>query len=128
MKDKKEKEKNNESEWDKKRIILFSVLVFLAIIGAYYIKTLVLPEKSFPQALSTKASVKGASTETASSNLKQGIQNQINNLKTEAQNINVVDIATSTPQVQKIINDLKALQNYPANSLKGVCEKVCSGL
>lgn len=128
----KEDKKKEESVWDKKRIILFSILVFLAIIGAYYVKTLFLPDTASKDLSSNsvlKESVKGASTsENSSGSLKQGIQNQINSIKSEAENINVVDIATSSPQVQKVINDLKVLQNYPTNSLKGVCEKVCSGL
>jgi conjugal transfer/entry exclusion protein len=121
-----------ESQWDKKKIFLFSILVFLAIIGAYYIKTLVMPQNLASNSLpdkSTDKNVKGISTSVNPSNtLKQDIQNQINNIKNEAQNINVIDIATSSAQVQKVINDLKVLQNYPSNSLKGVCEKVCSGL
>jgi hypothetical protein len=74
--------------------------------------------------------VKGANTESISPlpDIKQGIQNQIDSLKSEAQNINVVDIATSSPQVQKVINDLKAIQDYPKNQLKTTCEKICSGL
>jgi hypothetical protein len=128
----KEEKKKVESQWDKKKIFLFSILVFFAIIGAYYIKTLVLPESRIPNSSLNKSlqgNVKGASTsQNPSGSLKQDIQNQINNIKNEAQNINVVDIATSSAQVQKVINDLKILQNYPSNSLKGVCEKVCSGL
>jgi len=128
----KEDKKKEESQWDKKKIFLFSILVFLAIIGAYYIKTLVLPTNTTSSSLpdkSSQESVKGVSTNSnPSGNLKQDVQNQINNIKNEAQNINIVDIATSSPQVQKVVNDLKVLQNYPSNSLKGVCEKVCSGL
>jgi len=128
----KEDKKKEESQWDKKRIILFSILVFLAIIGAYYVKTLILPDNTSKDLSSNsvlKESVKGASTsENSPGSLKQGIQNQINSLKDEAQNINVVDIATSSPQVQKVINDLKAIQNYPSNQLKSTCEKICSGL
>ena len=79
---------------------------------------------------SSTTAVKGASTQSlpALPDVKQSIQNQIDNLKNEAQNINVVDIATSSPQVQKVINDLKAIQNYPQNQLKTTCEKICSGL
>jgi conjugal transfer/entry exclusion protein len=74
--------------------------------------------------------VKGASTSVPNpvSDIKSNIQNQIDSLKNEAQNINVVDMATSSPQVQKVINDLKAVQDYPKNQLRQTCEKICSGL
>jgi hypothetical protein len=119
------KEVKEEFEWDKKKVILFmitGVLILLAIVYEFR-----------PSILSKTAtisnSVKGASTlSNPLPDIKTTVQNQINNLKTEAQDINVVDIATSSPQVQKVINDLKAIQDYPKNQLKQTCEKICSGL
>jgi len=128
------KELKEEEQWDKKKIILFVALVFVLAVIGYELKRYFLDKNANPNNavvdITSKNGVKGASTQNLPSaqDLKQNIQNQINSLKTEAQNINIVDIASSSPQVQKVINDLKALQNYPSNSLKGVCEKVCSGL
>jgi conjugal transfer/entry exclusion protein len=121
--------KKEAIEWDKKKIILFTVgAIVLLGIG------LVLKEMMFAGAqknsLSTTTNVKGANTEIVNPlpDIKQGIQNQIDSLKNEAQNINMVDVATSSPQVQKVINDLKALQDYPKNQLKQTCENICNKL
>lgn len=127
MKEVKKKEKQ-ESEWDKRKITLF-LIAAIALIGiGFELKTVIFGDSTTPvvkEALRTD--VKGANT-VASPDIKKGIQDQISNIKSEAQSINVVDIATSSPQVQKVINDLKAIQNYPKNQLKDTCEKICSGL
>lgn len=127
MKEVKKKEKQ-ESEWDKRKIILF-LIAAIALIGiGFELKTIIFGDTSAPLVKQvSNTGVKGASTVSAP-DIKKGIQDQISNLKSEAQNINVVDIATSSPQVQKVINDLKAIQNYPKNQLKDTCEKICSGL
>jgi hypothetical protein len=36
-----------------------------------------------------------------------------------------MEVASSSPQVQKILNDIKALQQYPANQIKDLCRKIC---
>jgi conjugal transfer/entry exclusion protein len=117
-------------EWDKKKIILFTLGVVLLLILGIVVKQMMFAGQSAGlPSLST--AVKGDSTQASVPSLpdiKSGIQNQINSLKNEAQNINVVDLATSSPQVQKVINDLKAIQDYPKNQLKATCEKICSGL
>jgi hypothetical protein len=128
----KEQKKKEEIEWDKKKIIIFSIIVFILIIGAYQLKSVFLDEASIPDEVnnSYQQDVRGVSIQEPppAQSFKNNVQEQINNIKEDAQNINVADIASSSPQVQKIIKDLKALQDYPSNQIKEVCEKVCSGL
>lgn len=123
------KEREEKFEWDKKKIILFFAgAILLIIIALVFRQMMVAGQEVAPSSPTT--SVKGANTQSlpALPDVKQNVQNQIDNLKNEAQDINLVDIATSSPQVQKVINDLKAIQNYPQNQLKATCEKICSGL
>ena len=125
------KELKKEEEWDRKRIIIFLILLFVLAVIGYELKRYFLDKNlnTTPPNL-VKNDVKGASTQNLPSaqSIKQNIQGEINTLRNEAQNINIVDIASSSPQVQKVINDLKAIQNYPSNQIKDVCEKVCSKL
>lgn len=124
------KEVKEKVEWDKKKIILFVIAAVLLVGMGAVINRMMFAgqETSVPSQVMT--SVKGASTSNVDpvSDIKNNIQNQMDNLKTEAQNINVVDMATSSPQVQKVISDLKAIQDYPKNQLRQTCEKICSGL
>ena len=125
------KELKEEYVWDKKKIILFLVFLVVLVAIGYELKKSFFNNSSNNAPLNlAKNNVKGASTQnfTPVEGIKQGIQNEINSLRSEAQNINIVDIASSSPQVQKVINDLKALQNYPSNQLKDTCQKICNGL
>jgi uncharacterized protein YpmS len=122
-----------EESWNKKRIFLGLNVLVILIVGLAAFKILVLDKnQNFPQnpALNNSKSVQGASTSVNStaSNLKTNIQDQINTIKQEASGINFAEIATSSPQVQKVIDDIKSIQNLPRNQAKGFCEQVCSGL
>lgn len=129
----KEQKKKEEIEWDKKKIFLFLFSSIFLILSAYGLKIMLLGEDLKPASFSSskiKTDVKGESTSVQSlpQDIKKNIQEEINSLKAEAGNINLIEIASSSPQVQKVINDLKAIQNYPSTQLKETCEKICSGL
>lgn len=129
----KEQGKKEEIEWDKKKIFLFLFSSIFLILSAYGLKIMLLGEDLKPASFSSskiKTDVKGESTSVQSlpQDIKKNIQEEINSLKNEASNINLIEIASSSPQVQKVINDLKAIQNYPSTQLKETCEKICSGL
>ncbi len=127
-----------EESWNKKRIIIGLVFLFAAVAGLTAFKILVLDKnQNFPQnlALKNSKSVEGANTnvnsltqDNTASNLKTNIQDQLNTIKQEASGINLAEIATSSPQVQKVIDDIKSIQNLPRNQAKDFCEQVCSGL
>jgi hypothetical protein len=114
-----------EAQWDKKKIILFLIAAVLLI--GFEAKDYILGVNSAPKAPVVKPDVKGTATQVSSS-IKNSVADQLGNLKTEAQNVDLVEIASSSPQVQKVINDLKAIQNYPQNQLKATCEQICNGL
>lgn len=121
--------KKNEDQWDKKKILLFFIASILLLAVGYQIKTVTLGKNFSLNKDSVSlinSDVKGASvTNQPQKDLRKDIQAQIDSLKSDAEDINLVDIASSSPQVQKVINDLKALQDYPSNQLRDVCKKVC---
>jgi hypothetical protein len=126
-----------EESWNKKRIIIGLVFLFAAVAGLTAFKVLVLDQnQNSLQSVTNKTAtaVEGASTsnnpnnDSTISGLKTNIQDQLNTIKQEASNINLTDIATSSPQVQKVIDDIKSIQNLPRSQAKSFCEQVCSGL
>ncbi len=123
------KEREEKLEWDKKKILFFLGAITLLLFAAYILKEEFLSSQTSTAPMN-KAEVEGVSTQDplTAPEIKKNIQNQITNLQTEAEKINVVDIATSSPQVQKVINDLKALQDYPKSQLKTTCEQICNSL
>ena len=114
-----------EVQWDKKKIILFLVAAILLIGIGFEAKDLILGKSISSPASIAKPDIKGAAVQ-AVPDIKNNVQSQLDNLKTEAQGVNLVEIASSSPQVQKVINDLKALQDYPKNQVKATCQQICN--
>jgi hypothetical protein len=115
---------------NRKRIfIIIFILLGIGLLG-YSAKTLVLDKN---QDIFSKKSVKGTSTQKNSnvpsaSSLETELKKKLDTIKQEVSKLDIADIASSSPQVQKLINDLNALKDYPSNQIKDVCEKICSGL
>jgi hypothetical protein len=114
-----------ELQWDKKKILLFLIAAVVLIGIGFEGRNLILGTSVQPSVPVVKPDVKGVATEIVP-NIKNNVQDQLDNLKTEAQSVNLVEIASSSPQVQKVINDLKALQNYPKNQVKTTCQQICN--
>ncbi len=113
-----------EESWNKTRIAIAIILILL-IITAFGLKTnFLLPLSQNNSKPSQPSSAKGASTQDELPN----IGNAIESVKKEISNINVNEIASSSPQIQKVLNDIKNLQSYPANQVKETCFKICNGL
>ena len=123
--------------WDRKKILL-GVFVLLGVFLIFYTAKTVFIDSEQNSATTVK-SVKGAETtkdQKQTSNLNgigvsqinDGLQNQVNSIKTDVNNINVQEVASSSPQIQKVLNDIKSIQNYPSNQAKDACVKICNQL
>lgn len=113
--------------WNKKRIIAVILLVMVSIIGGYFFKTRVLGENLFQQLKSVKGiGVEESATQPAFRlNIQEAIKEKINNIKQEVTGLDVMEIASSSPQVQKILRDIKSLEQYPVNQARDMCKKIC---
>lgn len=120
--------KENENQvWDLRKIIVFLFVLGLILFG---FKTFVLDTKN-----STDSKVEGISVRETplpsifpNKEIKQGLDEKISDLKKEVNNINIAEIATSTPAVKKVLNDFKNLQNLPQSQAKEACIKICNSL
>ncbi len=120
-------ETRTEQSWNKKRILIALFLITILAVGGYFFKTLTLGEKSSQ----SEKSVRGISAKEKNPvpefkmNVQEAVKEKINSLKQEALGLNVLEIASSSPQVQKIINDIRSLEQYPANQAKEICRQIC---
>ena len=119
-----------KESWNKKRIFAaFFLLLFLAGVGYFFTTKILDSKSSFPSTI--LKSVKGtASTQERNNtssdfNVQEKVAEKIENLKQAALELNIVEIASSSPQVQKIINDIKSLEQYPTNQAKEICRQIC---
>ncbi len=114
--------------WDRKKIFLSFLILIVALFAILYFK-----DKPSPLRSGRTAQVKGESApkpqqDQGTSSTTQRIQENFDRIKQNVDNLNVVDVATSSPQIQKLINDIKSLENVPKNQAKGACERICQGL
>ncbi len=134
-----------EESWDKKKIAIAIVLLFLLVGSAYAAKKYILPslEEQFVEKTKvTKGVVEGAQTTNqeedtkkdstskpplsfSSSLIQETVQEKFAAIKNQVSNLSVDEVASASPQVKKILNDFKALQDYPKNQAKEFCENMC---
>lgn len=60
--------------------------------------------------------------------IQTDISQKIKTLTQQVSSLNAAEIASSSPQVQKVLNDIKSLEQYPSNQAKDMCEQICSKL
>lgn len=119
MKQQKEEEIDIEV-WNFKRIIGTLFFITVLIVGGYIFFIKDNPNMSMVMGLTTQRekpkpiSIKGV-------NLTEKLQD----LKSQVNNLDVKDLAESTPQYQKLIKDLQSLQELPKNQMKETCLNVC---
>lgn len=132
--------------WDKKRIAIGIVVFVLLIAGFFGFKSMVLdknePQKTFT--MHPSQSVAGASTQniTESSgsvssenmvtppqiNVQAGVAQKLQDIKDEINSVNISSAAASSPQMQKLMGDIKSLEGLPGSQAKQFCEQICRGL
>lgn len=123
-----------EEPWDVQKIIL-SLFVFIGIIiGGIYIKQSLFDHET-TRIKGAKVQLKDkeetSSTEEKESpnisypNLQNEFQKKLNQVQNEIEGLSLGEIASSSPQVRKILKDVESLQEYPANQARQMCENIC---
>jgi len=124
------KEAKVEEVWDKKKIAITIVAIVLLLIGLVVFTGMLNTKDTTKKetGLSIKQSVKGMEAEKEIQNIKEVLGEKIEEITKEASSINIAEIASSSPQVQKVINDIKELEKYPSDQAKGICQEICDSL
>lgn len=130
-----EKEPEEKLEWDKTKIVIACVVVIGLIGTGLFFKNFFLPSQS----VHTQQSVRGISFSQSQENsissdlpsiksIGQGVQQEIKSLQKQAQTISLEEVASSSPQVKQIIQQLQALPHLPQSVAKQTCEQICGKL
>lgn len=135
-----------EESWDKKKIAVTLLFLVLFVGTAFAAKKYFLGsssdqflQKFSPQSQGVVAGVNTDSQDTGTTqnktptppfifsgaNIQNSLQEKFALLKNQVSSLTVDDVASASPQVQKVINDIKALQDYPKTQAKEFCENLC---
>lgn len=136
-----------QEAWDKKKILI-GLLVLILVIGlGFGAKVFVLDKNKNLNDAFKENKVKGSTTEKkedvvssqdqlqskplslpSTDNLKTEAENKLEVIKQEITELNITELASSSPQIRKILDDIKSLEQYPRNQAKDICEGICKGL
>lgn len=127
-------EADEELEWDKKKIFITLGVVALFLTGGFAAKVFLLG--SHTALPSSQQDVKGASTVNSSAQTSSpiqlpsstAVQQKIASLEQQASQISVKDIASTSPQIQAIVQQLQNLPQMPGNVAKQTCIQLCNNL
>lgn len=137
-------EQEYEEYWDRKKV-LTGVFLFVIVGGlVYYYRPLILGQTmqaftSQVEKLTSKPTKQVAGVETMRSTPNgpstpkilpnaQDLQKKIEELTKQVKSLSVSDVASSSPQVQKVLDDLKSLESLPSTKAREACENICRKL
>ena len=120
------KEPEADYEWDKKRIAIFVLFSAIIILGALELKRIFLPNTSILGA-SVEKPVEKPSVKPPSFNFSS-VESAISDIKENVESLDAEEIASSSPQIQKVLRDIQGIKDLPANQAREMCLKVCSGI
>ena len=121
------------ASWNKKRIFIgfIAILAVLTLLG-YGIKTFVLGKNIDFFSKKTTLGTSTQKQENASlptvSSIQNSLQQKLGDIQQEVSKLDIAEIASSSPQIQKLIKDINALKDYPGNQVKDICQNICNSL
>ena len=132
------KEEKYIEVWDIRKIIAGVLVLLVLIVGGVVAKRIIFHESLSPSSFIPKMpSVKGLQTFNAPdqvSHMKitlpsQGdVVNQVQNIRSQVSNLNMAEIASSSPQVQEVLKQIENLPNAGTNQAKEACMRLCNNL
>lgn len=114
-----------EESWNKKRIFAAFILIILLVAGIYFFKSRLLDLNLSPKSVKGINSEEKKEKEDFTTDIQGAVKEKINSLQQEVSSLNIMEVASSSPQIQKIINDIKSLEQYPTNQAKEICRQIC---
>jgi hypothetical protein len=121
------KEEKNE-EWDIRRILITLFFLVVCILVVLEVKRMLLPNaKILPSSKDIVVEVKKPDLKPPV-NVQSAVDSKISQIKDSISGIDAEEIATSSPQIQKVLRDIQGIKNLPADKAKDQCLKICSGL
>lgn len=117
--------------WDKKKLFVAFVLVAVVFAAVGYFAKPYLKDFLATNTLAKveKQKVHGATTKQYDSPLApEQVQERIAEIQQQITQLDADEVASSSPQIQKIMKDMKSLQEYPRTQAKEMCQQLCSKL
>lgn len=125
------KEIAEEFEWDRKKIIIGLILLAVLLVGAVELKDYfsgagksILGESS----VSKSSEIEKPSIKSPNVNIQTEIGPRIEEIRKTINDLDAKEVASSSPQIQKVLNDIQGIKDLPSSQAKDMCLRLCSGI
>jgi len=121
--------------WDKKKILILLLFLLGLLLLFVTAKSIFLDKPS--EDLTSSKTVRGVKIQDPSVNssfeglggpASVGLEDKVEDIKAQIESVDVGEIASSSPQIQKILQDIKSIKDYPASTARQTCENICKNL
>ena len=126
----KRKEEEEDFVWDKKRILIALGFILLLIFAAKVVKDRFYPETNILGESTTKSmsEIEKPDVQSPSLNLSSQVNSSLEDVKDSIENMDPEEVASSSPQIQKVLRDIQGIKNLPVDKARDACYSVCSRL
>src|SRR3972149_11550225 len=116
----KKKEVENEFEWDKKRIFITLFFAIVVILVGLELKKIFLPNtKILGDAVQNKqVNVEKPTVKAPNINVSSQVESTIKDIKNSIESLNPSEVASSSPQIQKVLQDIQGIKDLPSNQAR----------
>lgn len=125
------KKEEENIEWDKRKILITTCIAIVAVILAVELKSRFLPgsESVLGESSEKKPmSAQKPDIKPPNINFQSGVNSKISEIKQNINGLNAVEVASSSPQIQKVLQDIQGIKDLPSNQAKEMCLKICGGI
>lgn len=130
VKPKKVEKEDDGLVWDKKRLVIALVLVFVLVFGVDKLKNMFFPHTNIlgESTIKKASEIEKPDVQGPNMDLQSHVTSSLQDVKDNINSINPEEVATSSPQIQKVLHDIQGIKNLPSDQARNACLKICSGI
>ena len=125
------KEIEQDFEWDKKRILIGLSIFAVIVIAAFELKGLFLNKNGNVLGetnINRSSEIEKPNVKPPNINFKSEVGSTIADIKKNIGQLDTREVASSSPQIQKVLQDIQGIKDLPSSQAKEMCLKICSGI
>lgn len=125
------KEVEQDFEWDRKRILIGVGILAVVVIAVFELKGLFLNKNGNVLGetdINKSSEIEKPNVKPPNINFQSEVDSTIADIKKNIGQLDTREIASSSPQIQKVLQDIQGIKDLPSNQAKEMCLKICSGI
>lgn len=122
---KKEIKHEDDFEWDKKRVAIALIVLVVGFFLLYEIKNNFFDDKVLGDEDIRKSEIEKPKIKPPV-DLSNELETTFDEVRKSVLNLSPEEVATTSPQIQKVLRDIEGIKNLPQNEAKEACHKICS--